>query len=238
MRDPLSKYSLRIALALLIFGLMAALAAISAYVGVFAVESGFTLSRTDQSWSNFGSYLGGVLGTMFAFLAFVAVLFTVWLQAKQLDNAKVQSHLEELQRVIASVAANVDALLAQPPGLSNEASDFRNTERTVFTILSAAGAAALRSTPDYIVEASNNNLIRISKDAILLQAGTLSIELNQLVWCLEEYLREGGSKTVSKFYVIRYTAVVCWLDALELVHLSLLLQAYFKPKESRQHLAI
>jgi len=236
MPDPHITRLLYVAKLLLVVGALAAALAIGAYVLVFAPASGYSLSTSDSTWSNFGSYVGGVLGPVFAFLAFIAVLVTVWLQAKQLEHAKRQAQLEELQRVVAAVSKIIDDLLAQPAGSAGAASSPQNPERTVFTVLSAAGTAALASTPDYIVSASNNTLVRSAKDSLLLQSSSLVIELHQLVWCLTEYEREGGSLTVAKFYKSRYNAVVCWLDSIGLASSSERVQEYFRPKEFRQFL--
>ena len=234
MADPQLGRLMQVAKLLLIAGTLAAAVAIGAYVAVFAPESGYTLSRSDGNWSNFGSYVGGVLGPAFAFLAFVAVLVTVWLQAKQLEHARKQAQLEELQRVVSAVSKIIDDLLAQPAGPTSSLA--QSNERTVFIVLSAAGTAALASTADYVVNASNSAVIRSARDSLLLQASSLLIELQQLVWCLDEYEREGGSLTVARFYRNRYSAVVCWLDAIELASSSERVQTYFKPKEFRQFL--
>lgn len=237
MPDPQIARLIQVARIMLVAGALAAALAIGAYVAVFAPVSGYSLSRSDSSWSNFGSYVGGILGPVFAFLAFVAVLVTVWLQAKQLEHTKKQAQLEELQRVVAAVSKIIDDMLAQPAGPASSPSIAPNGACTVFIILSAAGTAALASTADYVLVASNNTVIRSAKDSLLLQASSLLIELHQLVWCLDEYEREGGSLTVAKFYKNRYNAVVCWLDAIELAGSSERVQEYFRPKEFRQFLA-
>jgi uncharacterized membrane protein len=236
MPDPQFDRLMQVAKLLLMVGALAAALAIGAYVAVFAPGSDYSLSRSDGNWSNFGSYVGGVLGPAFAFLAFVAVLVTVWLQAKQLEHTKKQAQLEELQRVVAAVSKIIDDLLAQPAGSASPSALAQSTERSVFVVLSAAGTAALASTADYVVNASNSAVIQSAKDSLLLQASSLLIELQQLVWCLDEYEREGGSMTVARFYRNRYSAVVCWLDAIELASSSERVQTYFKPKEFRQFL--
>lgn len=236
MREPLSRNSLLIATLLLLVALLAAAAAIGLYVVVFAPQADFMLSRTDVAWSNFGTYIGGVLGPLFSFLAFAGVLITVWLQAKQIDDSRQRAQLEEFQRVLAAVSTNIDGLLSLPPNSIVEFAALKGLHNTVFTVLAAAGTAELSSKPGSPVVASHDHLIRVSKEAITSQADALVIELHQLVWCLREYEREGGSASVAEFYANRYKAIVCWLDALSLVDSSLRVQEYFKPKEFRQFL--
>ena len=222
---------------LLFGGTLCVVLVVGAYVIVLAPSSGYSLSRSDGVWANFGTYVGGMLGPVFAFLAFVGVLATVWLQVQQLQHLKSQAHLEELQRVIATVSKSIDDLLVQPAGPATGQSFSQNSERTVFVMLSAAGTAALtamRNNLDATLLASNNTVINVAKDSLLLQSNSLLIELQQLVWCLEEYEQNSGSQTVAKFYKNRYAAVVCWLDAINLANSSARVQKYFDPRSHRQ----
>ena len=100
---------------MLAVGTLLATLAVAVYVFTFGPNSGFSLSPTDGAWSNFGSYIGGVLGPVFSFLAFAGVLLTVWLQAQQLDESRAQANLQEIQRVLSSLATRIDELLAQVP---------------------------------------------------------------------------------------------------------------------------
>jgi hypothetical protein len=235
-RDILSRTLVRTALILFALGLLVAAIAIGAYVVNFAIPARFSFATTDSSWSNFGSYVGGVLGPLFSFLAFVAVLFTVWLQAKQLEDSRTRAHLEELQRVLATIATNIDGLLAQQPSQIVAFANLKGQGHTVFSVLSAAGTVALSAKPSNGGNAGESMTVTASKEAIGLKASAIIIELHQLVWCLHEYERTGGSASVAKFYENRYNVVVCWLDALGLAESSSRVQAYFKPKEVRQFL--
>ena len=226
----------RLAAIMLIAGVAIAAIAVGAYFIIFAPASGYSLSRTDGAWSNFGSYIGGVLGPAFALFAFLAVLLTVWLQAKQIESSRRQAHLEELQRVIATIAKTIDDLLASPAEANALVPAM--VERTVFNVLSAAGTAALNRATDYILAAKNSTIIQAAKDSLLLQSQSLLIEMQQLVWCLEQYEIEDGSPTVVEFYKRRYSPIVCWLDAIDLVSASDKVQNYFKPGEFRKFLVL
>ena len=169
----------RLAAIMLIAGVAIAAIAVGAYFIIFAPASGYSLSRTDGAWSNFGSYIGGVLGPAFALFAFLAVLLTVWLQAKQIESSRRQAHLEELQRVIATIAKTIDDLLASPAEANALVPAM--VERTVFNVLSAAGTAALNRATDYILAAKNSTIIQAAKDSLLLQSQSLLIEMQQHV---------------------------------------------------------
>jgi uncharacterized membrane protein len=83
------------------------------YIYNFGPGQWFKLSPNPDHWGVFGDYVGGLLNPIFSFLAFVGVLLTVVLQARQLDAAREQSNHEELQRLLATVAETIDAKLGK-----------------------------------------------------------------------------------------------------------------------------
>lgn len=236
MREPLSNRLLKGAALLLLLGLVFALIAIGAYFSVFGPQSGYSLAKSDGAWANFGSYVGGVLGPLFSFLAFGGVLLTVWIQAKQLDTLRAQANYEEIQRVVSSISSNIDTLLAQAPNQHIDHYRLRDAPITIFTVISAAGTAALSSPTDYIVQASHEKLIAVSKAAIATEATAIGLEFEQLAWCLQQYQEQNGSATVVEFYKRRYNPVVCWLDAIGNLDAHHRVQAYFEPKVFRKFL--
>ena len=50
-------------------------------------------SNDSGTWSDFGSYVGGVLGPLFAMLSFLAVVFTLWTQGRQNSQQQFYSSL-------------------------------------------------------------------------------------------------------------------------------------------------
>lgn len=187
---------------------------ISLYFYNFAPKNNFQLSPGDGAWANFGSYIGGVLGPLFSFLAFAGVLLTVWLQAIQLDRAKSQANIDEFQRVLANVSLQLDGLLAHRLEVPPIHPRLIGKPETVFYYISAAGSAAIAPPANYIVDAQNNDLIDKIKTSIWSIAAVIGIELQQLAWCIEEHKRIGGAESVAEFYKNRYQAIVGWLDAL------------------------
>jgi len=236
MLNSLSPLTRKLALLLLIIAFTVAVLALGAYFLTFGPRTGFHLSKYDIAWANFGNYAAGVLGPLFGFLAFVGVLLTVWLQAKQLDAARQQAGLEEIQRVLATVSAQIDALLSQPPNQHIDHHRLRNAPNTVFTIITAAGSAAISPATDYIVQASNETLVREAQQAVAAQMSAIGLELDQLAWCLQEYEKQAGSATVVSFYKRRFNTVTCWIDAIQSLDSRTYVQAVFTPRESRQAL--
>lgn len=197
-----------------------------------------TLSGNRSDWGTFGDFIGGTLGTYFGFLAFIGVLFTVLLQDKQLKHVRSQSHLDELQRLVAGISKVVDELLhtvpLNPPKLVQRR--LPGERFTVFRLISAVGTAALQPLPDdYILRVNRDELNADLKASLAHEADLLSIELQNLTWCLEQYSAEGGSSTVTAFYIRRYAAVVCWLDVTGLLS-SDAVRTFFNPAALRQQL--
>lgn len=65
---------------------VAAVVAILEYRSVF----GSQLSSISADWSNFGSYIGGVFGPLISFITLIAVMLTVVLQKRLLDEQSAQ----------------------------------------------------------------------------------------------------------------------------------------------------
>lgn len=236
MYKPLTDKFLKAAALLLGLGFTLAVVVIGAYFSIFGPRSGYALAESDAAWSNFGSYVGGVLGPIFSFLAFVGVLLTIYLQAMQLDSVRSQANHEEIQRVASTISSRIDSILAQAPNKNIDDHRLREAPITILTIISGAGSVALASSSDYIVQASSDKLIANSRAAIESEVGAIAFELDQLVWCLEQYEKQSGSTTVVEFYKRRYNAVVCWLDAIGELDSDDKVQGYFQPKTFRQYL--
>jgi len=202
-------------------------------VGIYAYKLGTpNLDTNPTSWGLFGDYVGGTLGAFYGLLAFVGVLITVAVQREQLDLLKEQAHLDELQRLLGTIASGIDAQLSSDPSMPTETmrhqARLRANRFSIFNILAAVGTQAINSG-----ELGKSLAPFVYKDAIAsLEADlpTIGVELDQLVWCLHEYKRSGGSPQVAAFYKRRYAPVVCWMHALGQLH-SAAVEQHFDPKE-------
>ena len=207
---------------------------VGSYFFTFAPQSNYRLSGITQDWGLFGDYLAGTLGTVFSLLAFLGVLCTVWLQAKQLDLAKTQASLDEIQRVMANVAGRIDGLISEPVSYKFNSPHLRSVPATFFSILSSGGTAVLSlPSPDWMRQAQLEQWIAECKAALATQSSVIGIELDQFAWLLEEYRQQGGASQVLDFYKRRYTAVICWLDALGFVGSHAHVQREFTPESMR-----
>ena len=77
------------------------------YVLSFVNEFGICIKADHNNWGQFGSYMGGVLGPIFAFITLIALLHTIDLQSKdikiKIDEAKVQKQLAEDQKKLLDI---------------------------------------------------------------------------------------------------------------------------------------
>lgn len=74
------------------------------YVFTFGVH----LSQSQETWGQFGDFLGGVLNPIFSFLALIGLLITIALQVRQL---RISAH--ELRSAEAALSAQSDATRVQ-----------------------------------------------------------------------------------------------------------------------------
>jgi len=193
-----------------------------AYVINFAVVHPSRVSTDSVEWGQLGDYIGGILNPLFAFLAFAGVLYTVHLQSAQLQLARRQSELDELQHLISSISKEADLILNQRPSEFGDP-PVKNEHFTIFQVLSALGTAALNNHPN--AEALKDRVV----ETISMEVNTFLIELHQLVWVLDEYKSAGGSDTVVGFYRKRYEVPVCWISASGILGDHPRVHAYFDP---------
>lgn len=204
------------------------LGVLAAYTLNFTLRGGQNLSADPAAWGQFGDYFGGLLNPIFGFLAFLGVLWTLHLQTIQLNVARQQGELEELQRLLSSVSKEADGVLSHKPRLLE--ADIANEHLTVFLIISGIGTAYLGNSP------KAKEIRDRSFQSIQLSIATLVIELNQLKNVLVEYTRLGGSPVIIQFYRRRYEVVLAWLDYAGMLGPNDPLRDYFETAKVAQKL--
>lgn len=228
-------------LRLMWIGVLAAWTVYGLYIYNFGPGQWFQLSPTPSDWGVFGDYVGGLLNPLFSFLAFIGVILTVVLQARQLDIVRDQANLEEVQRVLSTLSTRIDGLLAAPPTAT--ADRFRylhSAPRSLFELISAMGTLQLskpgKAEEDWLRWAMTEEHLSELMQTVRHEVVTLGLELETLAWTLGRYATEGGSDTVMEFYRYRYRAVLVWLDSIGLLEHHGQVQSFFKPKESRKYM--
>lgn len=89
---------------MIVIALMAAGIVVTVYYSHFARDLKLPLSGSSADWGTFGDYIGGTLNPFLAFLSFLALVFTLLLQARQLELSREELHLSRDER-LASIKA-------------------------------------------------------------------------------------------------------------------------------------
>jgi hypothetical protein len=197
------------------------------YFYAFAPGSWLTLSRDPEDWARFGEYFGGTVGAIFGLIAFGGVLYTIREQRRQ-------AVVDEFQRQMALIAQRVDTILEQEPAELNSASRVEierwGVTLNVFYLLATIGNQALREpSPDPQIQAAREMRRRLVLASIDRQVKNAQIQLQHLVWCLEEYERLGGSSRLNLLYERIYAPIVCWIFVLGKLT-SETVKEYFDPE--------
>lgn len=224
-----------------------AIGAISALVvqGMYVYKFGswpITLSNSTEDWARYGDYIGGLLNPILSSLAFSGLVVTIVLQARQIDEGRHRSELEEMQRVQSTVAARIDQLLASEIMVNAEKyqdlARFAGNPTTVFQLISAIGTMALSEHSEdhpnwqkWLWTDVSSAELRASLDTLTVP---LRLELEALSFMLLRYEAAAGSNDVTAFYRYRYAAVLTWLYALELLTTHKQVLDFFQPIKLRE----
>src|SRR5436190_3644984 len=109
------------------------------------------LANEQADWGVFGDYVGGTLGALYALAAFLAVLYASYVQSNEaaiaLNEQRAQATIEQLQRVVASTAENIDRILRaapmQPLSGPHQRAQLQGAAFNVDWVLTAAAARRL-----------------------------------------------------------------------------------------------
>ncbi|POA26370.1 MULTISPECIES: hypothetical protein [unclassified Pseudomonas] len=100
-------------LSFLLLSVFSVVLAVIVAVGAYRYTFGGTLAVTSVEWSNFGGYIGGLVGPLVSFVTLLAVLKTVYMQRELLDVQKHEfNQLLEFQR-LESLKQDEQLLLAK-----------------------------------------------------------------------------------------------------------------------------
>lgn len=192
-----------------------------------------TLSPSLETWGQYGDYLGGTLGTYFGFLAFLGVLVTVMIQRQQLEHARSQSKLDEIQRFLATHAAKIDELLHSPPKIPPSRLENmlqgRPLPLSLHAMLLAAMTLKLGVRSDIPRESGERMTLDIL-ECLRRDTPIIVIEMQHLTTALELYEKNEGSDDISTLYRNRYESEVGCLHSLGLL-CSERVSRYFKAYE-------
>jgi uncharacterized membrane protein len=118
---------------ILIAILGSALILIAAILTVYLLSFGFHRSEDQAVWGAFGDYFGGILNPVFALFAFVAVLWSLHLQSKQLGQLALDKQGEEVLQVVKDIDARLTELLKKTTGSTDFLQIVAESERVSIT---------------------------------------------------------------------------------------------------------
>jgi hypothetical protein len=202
------------------------------YMTFVAAPAGWVVSKSSEEWARFGDFFGGILGPIYAFLAFASFLVTVHLQNTQIKIIEHRSTLEELQRLLASVSKTIDDRLAEIIEFKTLHEVPRFEPANLRLLLRGTGQAAL-STP---ISDPEKRLIDTVLNDANVEFSEIAVEIHQLVKILNVYSVNKGDTAVSEFYHERYADIVCYLHLLGFIDDNSRADVYFHPLDHRKYL--
>lgn len=117
---------------LFIFGIIALVVLVSVFVYYAYIFRNFKIEPHVEHFAQFGDFIGGILNPIFAFLAFIALLYTIKLQSKALKLSKdeLSATREELKESRIAQQEQSDSLKLQ-----NKSTNQQIFENTFFQLL-------------------------------------------------------------------------------------------------------
>jgi hypothetical protein len=184
---------------------------VTAYMVTFATEKP-RLSKNPSDWGVFGDYVGGTLGAFFGFAAFVGVLVTIAIQRQQLDHARKQAYLDELQRLLSSAAERISETLNREIEvghmLSLQRSKKIDRRVTLFSMIAGVGYVGAEMLAAKDVDQA---ALKAAIEDIGTELPLLATDLEYLAICMRTYQHRGGDSDIVNLYRLRYHHVVGWL---------------------------
>jgi len=218
--------------------LLVALLPIGLCIFAYYINFGFYLGKPISSepadWGTFGDFAGGVLNPIYAFLAFLGVVYTVHLQKKQIGMMEDQQKLDELQNLIKGQASTIDeALYGRRFRIKqtdpDDATDIFNILRSISTV--ALMAEIKPDGPDAMVYQDERATVlgKISYELTFIEE-----QICFLVWCLQTYESNKGNKDIVEFYATKYRHTVFMLSQIKHLKTSNMLESFFKTSEHKE----
>lgn len=205
------------------------------YFYKFAPGYMFELSSEQQNWNNFGTFVGGIAGPCFGFMAFYAAVQTILMQGRQIDQqdrqiafaqsqanlARQQAMSDDLQRLLTPLADRVDRHLAQVTGPYYGKKQSVRDWIVELTRMQQAGTDVgpqHNAIVKLLAAAGQNAEVSQRIEALMPEhLDPLLTELEAMGWCLSHHHKIGGHSTdLQEYYRYRYASVVEHLSVLGL----------------------
>lgn len=171
------------------------------YLSIFGPSSEYNLSHNDQTWANFGSFIGGTIGPITSCLAFIAVWKTYTLQKKQLTTQKIQFKLDELQKFMSERTQQIEKTLSSKKDLTIENCSSKTQKlfkESLFSIINENTKKRSQLGYNYEVSEVHRLLIKHFSDEFTV----LERNINALCICFDQFTQLGGDSEIIKLHVL------------------------------------
>lgn len=183
-------------------------------LSAYFLSFGGGLTTDHDKWGMFGDYVGGTLNPILAFLSFLALLFTISLQSKELKISnetlrETKGELEQSRKIAekqsefyrnesdkSDVIKAIDSVHSEIKELFTKRVDFCPENNTMGWFFSNSASSASAELIPKNGDAVSQN------DRILL--ADISEYIMELSGYLHEYISKFGSSSVSFYYQRRY----------------------------------
>lgn len=202
------------------------------YFYIFAPISEYSLSTSEQAWSNFGSFVGGTVGTTFSFLTFLGAAFAVYYQKKQLDAQTEALKLEEIHSLLSKLSERLDELIYAKPQLyphqNPELDEISKKiklymEGSFISIVAALGTLSLSKKYHKKLDGAIESFPEETILKCLQQSAFLiNVEINNYGRLLSIYKNCNGDHELIEFYKGKYSPITCWLNSIGLLNAPLI----------------
>lgn len=179
---------------------------VAMYVSTFGTSRSFE----HETWGTFGDYFGGILNPVFAFCAFLGVLWSLDMQTKQLKQLSVDKHGAEILVVIKDIDARIGELLGTQVGGAGPDKLFLHH----MVSESDRGVGALGSSDSYI-----QFIVTAKESGSIIEA--LTRDLRNQVITLHGFLvqypqsQNGNYASIVEYYIRKTQRVVSMLNEIE-----------------------
>jgi hypothetical protein len=165
------------------------------------------ISSNSQQWGEFGSYFGGVTGTIFSGLAFLYIIKSFKIQNMQMHSSDVKSQLFEISETIRFFLKKVDDILSEKIDIPGDG---------VMSLRTALTALHAQERNIHSTLADVDNIKKPVDDAVTLdQSATLIATLSVLCDLYDEFNNLGGSEKILAAYINSHLEPVLGLFIIE-----------------------
>ncbi|PAR91420.1 hypothetical protein [Vibrio cholerae] len=195
--------------------LLIVIVAVSVVLGIYIFYFGeYEISNNPEKWGPFGDFFGGVLNPILAFFSFVALLYTIHIQQKELELTRV-----ELSNSVSAQKKTADFARCQNEISERQIIELEKSEKKndIYKIISTIDKKTLTLLNSEVNSYKTRGLIELKrvfltvrlsdaseKASVIKNCGdeisSLSLELKELFLLVDEFSIISGHQYLKKYY--------------------------------------